>query len=527
MAILRTALLALQIALGCWAAIGAYDTRLGPLALNPLAACWIVLWSLEQISPERACGPFGDACGAIGLLCHNQALALICFMPCLIENQGRLPFRHRTAANRSDPHAHIVLPSGQRGEPAGKWWSGAWQTGLLAPAACCLAATALFAQPVKGGILSSVTSGAAAIVQPLETVSSSPLVPFAALALLPAFAATPVLAYSLLVPALLAQGGMFWPVSLVLIGGSLSLFLPLSRALSFWPLFLLGIALSARAGGLADCALAGSEAFILALALQGLKGRACFLQAPLPPLAGFLPFWLGLHAINGLTGLSPAWTAGGMILSLTLGVVMVRAWLASWQTVSRICRSDLAGSPGRNNPAPGNNAEAAVSFGVRGIPSLTLGLCLSVCPGLLIGFLHAAILIVAGVPQDFWRSWPVWSVAGGDGAFWYPALVFLIPALIAPAFITHLPSLSAPIPDWPSSALRVRLPWSTRRLLASIRRRITLTRHVLLRQSRAGGTTPGSAGLLPLRPDLFITRHALVLWLLLIAVALSWMGWTA
>ncbi len=538
---LRTGLLALQIVLACWVALCGYHTTLGPLTLDPLTACWVVLWSLGQLASDRVCGPTGEACGALGLLCHNQALALICFIPCLIENHRRLPFR-RLAKERGTDNRSFSAPAHRQQEkwpekkPDGLWQSASWQLGLLAPAACCLAAAALFPQHVHGDaltgqgvtpdILSEVGSGVAANARLQGATSFDFLVPLATLALLPAFAAMPVLAYSLIVPSVIAQSGAFWPVSLVVIGGGLSLFLPLQRTLSLWPLLLLGLTQSARAGGLADCALAGSEAFILSLALHGLGGKAGFLQAPLPPLAGFLPFWLSLHVVNGLTGLSPAWTAGGMILSLAIGVLMVKAWLASWQALGGVSLPGTGLSLAGKGLQAGSMASTPLSFGLHKIPSLTLGLCLSVCPGLLLGFVHDAALIVAGAPQEIWRSWPVWSVAGGDGAFWYPALVFVVPALVAPAFISHIPALLTPVPFWPCVAPRIRLPWAARRLLAAGRRRFILTRQALLRQTGADPEKPDSTGFILLQPDMFLARHALVLWLLLIAIALSWLGWT-
>ncbi|WP_231944578.1 hypothetical protein [Asaia bogorensis] len=511
------AVLAFEIIVAGWAALHGYHVTFGPLALDPLISCWIILWGLTQLAPDKACGPIGEASGALGLLCHNQALALICFIPCLIENC------------RLGPRASGL----------------AWQLAFLAPAGCYLAAHGFFpAQGLTDSLMSTgidpTMAGHAgdATITPavrdfasLGALSGEVFLPLAALATLPAFSAMPVLGYSIVVPALLAQTGSFWPVSLILLGGGLCLFLPLRRALAYWPLLLLGLTLSARHGGLADSALAGSEAFILSLLLGVLGKKSSFFQTPLPPLAGFLPFWLGLHVVNGLTGLSPAWTASGMCLSLVLGILMVRAWLASWRALSQpgsAVQERLGAKDSAHIASGAALVHASVEPGM--IPSLTLGLCLSVCPGLLIGPVHDAVLTIAGAPHDIWRAWPVWSFAGGDGAFWYPALVFLVPAIIAPAVMTHLPASATSLPAWPAMPIRLRLPWGLRRLLASMRRQGTLLQSGLQRrhnQRNAPEAPSAITGTLPLRAGRFLSHQALVLWLLLVAMALSWLGWSA
>ncbi|WP_438383908.1 hypothetical protein ABHV46_06730 [Asaia sp. BMEF1] len=453
MPLLRMTLLGIQGALGCWGALGAHESRIGPIALDPFSACWIVLWTLSLVTPRRHTGPVGEALGGLGLLCHDPALALFCFLPCLAE-----------AAHRANAT-----------QDAQKF--RAWRLGLLAPAGCALA----------------ILPGFPAL---------SFLAPAAGLATLPAFTETPLLAYALLVPALLQAQGFFWPVGLILLGAGLCLCLRIGQALNYWPLLLLGLTLCARESGLADTALAGSEAMILALALQGLGSRGFLFQTPLPPLAGFLPFWLGLHVVNGLSGLSPAWTAGAVILSLLIGVLMVRGWLASWCSLTQ-----------------------AFAFHDGGLPTaLTLGLCLSICPGLLLGFLHVSALDLAGAGQQTWRAWPIWSVAGGDGAFWYPALIFLIPALIIPAVMTHLPSMASALPDWPSPELKPRLPWGARRSLALIR-----TRWHALRNGWRPATLALPFDRVPLsrKAGPALTRQTLTLWLFLLAAALAWLGWSA
>ncbi|GBR12133.1 hypothetical protein [Asaia spathodeae] len=451
--LLRATTLGIQGAVGCWGALGSHESRIGPLALDPLSACWIVLWTLSLVTPRRYPGPIGEALGSIGLLCHDAALSLFCFLPCLAE-----------AAHRAK-----AAQDGQR--------LRAWRLGLLAPSGCALA----------------ILSGFPALAC---------LAPAAGLATLPAFAEMPLLSYVLFVPPLLQTHGFFWPVSLVLLGAGLCLCLHTDKALNYWPLLLLGLTLCAREGGLADTALAGSEAMILALALQGLGNRAFLFQTPLPPLAGFLPFWLGLHVVNGLSGLSPAWTAGAVMLSLLIGVLVVRGWLSSWRSLTRVFTLHHDGLP----------------------TALTLGLCLSICPGLLLGLLHVSALDLAGAGQDIWRAWPIWSVAGGDGAFWYPAFVFLIPALIIPAVMTHLPSVANALPDWPSPEIRLRLPWGVRRALALLRARW---------QTLRNGWRPVTQGVAFDRAPAFrktgsaLARQTLSLWLFLLAAALAWLGWSA
>ncbi|GBQ87939.1 hypothetical protein AA0535_1408 [Asaia krungthepensis NRIC 0535] len=363
----------------------------------------------------------------------------------------------------------------------------------------------------------------------------SPLAPIAGLAILPAFSATPLLAYSLFVPDLLVSSGQIWSVILILTGITLSFCLPLARVLSFWPLLALGLTFAARLGGLADTALAASEAFILSLALNGLPPSLALLRAPLPPLAGFLPFWLALHGINGLSGLSPAWTAGAMILTLLTGGLMVRAWLFAWDSLA------WAGSD------PQGAAGSGMTWSDHAmLPALTLGLCLSICPGLLLGAVRGAALDLAGASPEIWRHWPVWSIAGGDGAFWYPALVFLIPALVASALISSAPltpyrdalftfgrhgPTTGRLPAWPPPNIKLRFPWGVRRLIASNRsRRVLLTWLSRMKNDEAGlmpdGSQPPPAGG-RLRPDVKAVRQGLAFWLVLLAIALAWLGWTA
>ncbi|WP_025885295.1 hypothetical protein [Asaia prunellae] len=366
--LLRQAVLGIQGVAGCWGALALHKAHLGPLALDPLNACWIMLWTLTLITCRRHVGPIGETLGGLGLLCHDAALALFCFLLCLAEAAHQ-----KNRAKNEQPFQN-------------------WRLGLLAPAGCLLA-----------------------ILPDFPALSF--LAPAAGLATLPAFAEMPLLAYALFVPPLIQEQSAFWPVALILLGSGLCLFQRVERTLEYWPVLLLGLMLCARENGLADTALAGGEAMILALALQGLDSRNSVFQTPLPPLAGFLPFWLGLHVINGLSSLSPAWTAGAVILSLLLGLLMVRGWLAIWRHFT----------------------QAVIVHDHRLLTTVTAGLCLSICPGLLLGILHDTALDLAGAGPDVWRAWPIWSVAGGDGCFWYPALVFLIPALIAPAFVTYLP----------------------------------------------------------------------------------------
>lgn len=353
----------------------------------------------------------------------------------------------------------------------------AWRLGLLAPAGCALA------------ILPAIP----------DLVF---LAPAAGLATLPAFAEMPLFSYALFVPPLLDNQGFVWPVILIFLGSGLCLFSRTDKGLTHWPLLLLGLTLSARAGGLADSALAGSEALILALALAGRDSRAILFRTPLPPLAGFLPFWLGLHVVNGLSGLSPVWTAASMILSLLIGVLMVRAWLCAWSHVS-----------------------PALTLTDRGlIPALTLGLCLSICPGLLLGLVHVTALDLAGAGPEIWRAWPIWSVAGGDGAFWYPALVFLVPALIAPAIMSQRATALKPLPSWPSPELKPRLAWGVKRLLAKGRCAGLSLRKRLSRFMKE--PTDGLSGSLSSKTPIALARQTLSLWLVLLAAALAWLGWS-
>lgn len=479
--LLRLAALIAQIVIAGWAACGLHEIHLGPLALDPLRGCWLLLWSIACFSPALKDKPVSAASGALGLICASPALSLICFMPCLIE--GRSP----SSASRL-----------QR-----------WKLGFLAPGGCLAVVAAII--PALG-----------------------PLAPAFSLVLLPGFIDLPVLAYALLVPGLLAQHGFFWPVALCILGSGLCLLLPVRLALTFWPVLLLGLTLSARAGGLPDSALAGGEAFILALALSASDRITGFFRTPLPPLAGFLPFWLGLHCVSGLAGLSPSWTAGAMILSLVIGLLMVRAWLETWQSLSGKRRVPLS-DPVRSDhdstagdiPTPGHSP--AVWADRAAMPALTLGLCLSICPGLLLGLVHEAVQHVAGVAPELWRSWPIWSIAGGDGAFWYPALIFAVPALLAPFVMPHLAAhLPTHIPlltDWPLPGFRLRLPWGLRRVMASRRH---LMRDIAGRvmhhsaHASADGSAPAAG-----RLGGVLNRQILPLWLVLLACALAWLGWAA
>lgn len=473
--LLRLAALVVQIVIAGWAACGLHEIHLGPLALDPLRGCWLLLWVIACFSPALSGKPVSTACGALGLICASPALSLICFMPCLIEGQS----------------------------PFSALWLQHWKLGLLAP----------------GGCLAVIAASIPAL---------SPLTPAFGLIMLPVFVEQPVLAYALLVPELLAQHGFFWPVMLCVLGGGLCLSLPVRMALTFWPVLLLGLTLSARAGGLPDSALAGGEAFILALALGASDRITGLLRTPLPPLAGFLPFWLGLHCVSGLAGLSPSWTAGAMILSLTIGLLVVRAWLETWQSLSREDRSPSSHTV-RSRSDRSQDSDSAFWADRSAIPALTLGLCLSICPGLMLGLVHEAILHIAGAPQELWRSWPIWSVAGGDGAFWYPALIFALPALLALTVMPHLPAhLPAHLPrltDWPLPELRLRLPWDLKRIMASRRHLVHDIAGRMIRHSThlPSNDSAHSAG----RLDKMLSRQILPLWLVLLAIALAWLGWRA
>ncbi|CDG40956.1 hypothetical protein ASAP_2911 [Asaia bogorensis] len=180
------AVLAFEIIVAGWAALHGYHATFGPLALDPLISCWIILWGLTQLAPDKACGPIGEASGALGLLCHNQALALICFIPCLIENR------------RLGPRASGL----------------AWQLAFLAPAGCYLAAYGFF--PVQGladslmstdidPTMAGHVGGPAGEVTitlavrdfaSLGALSGEVFLPLAALATLPAFSAMPVLSWA-------------------------------------------------------------------------------------------------------------------------------------------------------------------------------------------------------------------------------------------------------------------------------------------------------------------------------------------
>lgn len=444
----RLSTLVLQASLGAYAAAGTVNVHLGPLMLDPLHGCWTFLWALGCLISAAPGRPVSEACAALGLLCASPGLALTCFIPCLIESRQSIVLRR-------------------------------WKLGLLAPSGCLMA-----------------------MASAAPTLSA--LAPVCGLALLPALADLPVLAFALLVPSLMEQQGFLWPVILCALGGGLCLFLPLRHGLSFWPLLPLGLALSARAGGLPDSALTGSEAFILALALSGRDRITALFRTPFPPLAGFLSFWFALHCTSGLAGLSPAWTAGAMILSLAVGLVMVRAWLGSWQ--------DFA----IERPAWADR---------RIVPALTLGLCLSICPGILFGLLHGALLNIAGASFELWRAWPIWSVAGGDGAFWYPALVFMLPALLAPAIMPHIPARLPELPPWPVPSFRPPLTWGMKRALCSQRR---LVRMVARRMAQpVSGAPTGRVSASPARFDTALAQQPLVLWLLLLAIALAWLGWAS
>ncbi|WP_336761913.1 hypothetical protein [Asaia sp. VD9] len=451
-AVSRGVVLGLQAIAALCGALSPHEANLSALTLDPLNACWLLLWTVSRIPHAARQDALTEALGGLGLLCDSTTLALLCFLPCLAQT------------HRQIPDADVAPPR------------SAWRLGLLAPASCLLA------------LLPFVPALAF-------------LAPLAGLGLLPAFAELPLLAYALLVPALLDTTSLFWPLCLILVGGGLCLTMPVGKGLAGFPLLLLGLTMCARIGNLPDTAMAGAEATILALALTGLGKTGFLFRTPLPPLAGFLPFWLALHVIDALCGLSPAWTAGGVMLSLVIGVLMIRSWLAAWQQAAR--------SP--------------PSLSQTSLAPVTLGLVLSICPGLFLGLVHKALLVMAGSSGDTWRGWPLWSLAGGDGAFWYPALIFLIPALVAPLLIGPLLPTRTGIPPWPIPEFRLRLPWTIKRFIVTgVQRFGALV--TFLHGARDMGQMNGRSTRAFETP---LIRQALPLWLAVLAVALAWLGWTA
>ncbi|WP_147091999.1 hypothetical protein [Swaminathania salitolerans] len=471
---IRSGLLALQALLACWGCLLPDGTPAGLFAFDALTACWFLIWTFGLLSRHPQLSGATELFGGLGLLCHETAYAVICMTLCLA-------FWQRSRPNGIHPHGQN--PHGQRPDNG---HSGGWRLGLFAPAGC--AAVALPSIPSLLGF------GA---------------VP--GLAMLPALSEFPILAWSLFVPPLLVMKGMTWPLILIASGTVVTLLAPSRYARQAWPVLLLGLTLAARAGGLPDTALAGGEALVLALALEamGRHGWSLLFHIPLPPLAGFLPLWLGLHVVNGLCSLSPAWTAGGMMLGLAIGLIMLRGWKTGWD---RLAAGAGAGAGAGTGAEAGRNAAGSVS-------ALTLGLILSVCPGLLIGLVHPALLRLSDAGPDIWRSWPIWSIAGGDGTFWYPAAIFLLPALLAPAILGTLPASLPPFPRWPvSSGLSspaLRLPWAMRRPV------------VLLRRRYAGTVALGHRGATARAFAKTIARAGVILWIVVLAMALAWLGWTS
>lgn len=426
--------------------------QLGPFHLDALTGLWLCLWTLRLLGTHRHISTLETLFGYWSLLCQGTSSGLFCLVLCLM-------------ASRPDLRS---LKTG-------------WATGLLAPALCLAALT-------RFGII------------------PPSLTPLAGLMALPAFFEAPVLAYALIVPPFISTPSTLWPPLLISLGAGLCLILPVQRLMAGLPLFLLGLALSARAGGLPDSALAGAEGFVLAIMLgaQDAGGWLAAFRTPLPPLTGFLVFWLAFHTIDSLCSLSPVWTASGMMLSLLTGGLMVRCWYATWLDLSAI-----------------HKKEAQSHHGVRKcgiLPGVTIGLVLSICPGLLFGLVHPALLAIAGNGPAFWRSWPLWSVGGGDGAFWYPALIMIVPALLTPAIMTGLPAHLPPLPAWPLTPFRPGLSFPLRRVLVRLRQ--------LANRVRFPGLATGNMTA-PAALEIQIRRHALPLWLTVLGCALVWLGWTA
>lgn len=437
----------LQLLLSGWAATIGLTANWGPFHITPLMAGWLLLWTLSNLHNATLRSRAAEALGAYSLLLHPGPLQVMV----------------------------LGLAVACRGTPSG------WRIGLLAPAL------------LLGGILpfAAPTNEAALLAAPLP-----------GLAALPALANTPILAFALLSEACRILPPSFWPAALCLLGLALAFSPGRIESRLGWPLQLLGIVLATRQTGLVDSTLAASEALMLALAVQTASNRepngwAVLLQMPLPPLAGFLPFWLGLHALFGLAAAAPGWTAGALALALASGLVMARTLHNDWRRLTQ------------SWPLP---APTPLILGVA--------MLLSAMPGFLFGIVHPALLALSGAKPEIWIGWPLWSIAGGDGGYWYPLLVFLIPAILMPLAFLHpaLPPLPGMRAAWPELPRAQRAwPFSWRRNMISVRRSWRRG------QNRAIGWT---AILNTAATRETATRHALVLWLLLLGGGLIVLGWT-
>lgn len=169
----------------------------------------------------------------------------------------------------------------------------------------------------------------------------------------------------------------------------------------------LGVTVAAHGGGMAETARAGAEAFACALVLlpfgdpaAGAGREERLIASIIPGAAGFLPLWLGLHAMLGLAGLGPGWTALIIGASLLVGWATVMGALRRWQ--HRVGRSALSGT----------------------LPRLAILGLMAVCPGALFYLLRPMLASLGGEGGGAF-----WVITGGDGGRWVPALATALVSL--------------------------------------------------------------------------------------------------
>ncbi|AQS88856.1 hypothetical protein AA101099_2178 [Neoasaia chiangmaiensis NBRC 101099] len=390
----RSGLAAAHVCIAAVAAMGAGTLQWGPWRLDPLTANWsLALAVVSLASPGRHCGPLMLGAGA--LLCESGPLQafLLGLAALLVLGLDDRP----------------IL---------------AWRLGLLGVALLML------------GVL------------PVGQV----IAPCAPLALLLAMPALAPVCIPLMVDITGPVVFPYWPPLMCLAG-----LLPLPYAggrRNAMPLLWAGVMLAARRAELPESALAAGEAMMLTLVLPRDDGRldrlTLCLRSALPGAAGFLPLWLGLHALFGLAAAMTEWIAGAIALVLAVGWSVARQGIDDWRRF------------GASDAGIGQNAGLVVA-----------GL-LAVCPGVFLTALSPGLGMLSGAPAaSTLYTISLWEVPGGDGGRWYPPLAFLMLGLPIFVLLSAVPWRqpgNVSLPDVPICPTGMPLPFPARRVLVWLRR---------------------------------------------------------
>ncbi|CAI9121360.1 hypothetical protein [Brytella acorum] len=281
-------------------------------------------------------------------------------------------------------------------------------------------------------------------------------------------------------------------------------------------LMALGVALAARRADLAETSLAAFEAFFLFLGNHAVRAEASgrpvlLMDSVLPGAAGFLPFWLALHAVCGLAAALTNWIAGALVVGLALGIAAVQRSRSIW--LKMFAPHGLGHDGIRLSLLAGIAAFPGAFFMLLRAPLERLS-----------GASPAGLSAHGGAFQAPGRMMTaLWMIPGGDGARWYPGVATLFLFVIC-GLLTSGRGIASARPSMVVDSVILSVghrggafSFGQRRFMARARRWAAHGRQWLGGAARypltaVGGRATSSA-------------HRLALWLLLVALGLAAIGW--